>query len=61
MAVTTYYLIRNNSFNPPFYGSGGTWVNFDNAELFSSKETALSLIDTLSNGVYSLQEKVIKS
>jgi len=61
MAVTTYYLIRNNSFNPPFYGAGGTWVAFDNAELFSSKETALSTIDTLTNGIYYIQEKIVKS
>jgi hypothetical protein len=61
MAVTTYYLIRNNSFNPPFYGGNGTWVEFDNAQLFSSKETVLSTIDTLTNGTYYIQEKIVKS
>jgi hypothetical protein len=61
MAITTYYLIRNNSFNPPFYGGNGTWVRYDSAEQFLSKEAALTVIDTLTNGIYSIQEKIVKS
>ena len=61
MAVTTFYLLRNNSQNPPFYGGNSTWVPFANAQLFSSKENALAEIENLSNGDYFIQEKVIKS
>ena len=61
MAVTTFYLLRNNSQNPPFYEGNNTWVSFENAQLFSSKENTLAEIENLSNGDYFIQEKVIKS
>jgi len=61
MAVATFYLIRNNSQNPPFYGGSNTWVSYANAQLFSSKENALTEIENLTNGEYTIQEKIIKS
>ena len=61
MAVSTFYFIRNNNQKPPFYGGNNTWVVYDNAQLFSSKEDALLVIDTLENGMYFIQERIIKS
>jgi len=61
MAVVTSYLIRDNNQNPPFYGGNGTWVSYTNAQLFSSKENALTEIGNLNNGEYLIQEKIIKS
>jgi hypothetical protein len=61
MAVTTFYLLRNSTQNPPFYGGNGTWVRYANAQLFSSKENALAEIENQPNGEYTIQEKIVKS
>jgi hypothetical protein len=61
MAINYYYLIRSLTINPPFYGGNQNWVSFNDAQSYSSKEAALTVIETLTNGDYTIQEKIVKS
>jgi hypothetical protein len=63
MAVNVvYYLCRNANYTESVYQNNEEWGSFsEDPKLFSSKEDALSTIETLPNGKYFFTERYIKS